>query len=188
MHISSGGSLSHASMVYRLLRTPLCSCYIFISRNAGRCSGEEGRGHWKYLGEGARVHSQEGTYKSGVYKEMSSILADHSIAPAYMSADAGGGGKLRGSYPMSTAVQRSPNKLWRSNCIFNLWYKYCQPLFYPVPHYDTTSTLVYESGSTARWTSDESRRSNDYCLPVSSVLKKNASVLSATWTYLLEHC
>ncbi len=30
--------------------------------------------HWKYLGEGARVHSQEGTYKSGGYKEMSSII------------------------------------------------------------------------------------------------------------------
>jgi hypothetical protein len=31
----------------------------------------------------------------------------------------GGGGA--GSQPMSTAVHRSPIKLWRSNSIFNLW-------------------------------------------------------------------
>jgi hypothetical protein len=43
------------------------------------------------------------------------------IAPSYMSPKAGGGGELRGCQPMSTAVHRSLNKLWRSNCIFNLW-------------------------------------------------------------------
>jgi hypothetical protein len=31
-----------------------------------------------------------------------------------------GGGGCGGSQPMSTAVHRSPNKLWRSNSIFNL--------------------------------------------------------------------
>ncbi len=33
----------------------------------------------------------------------------------------GGRGGVAGSQPMSTAVQKSPNKLWRSNSIFNLW-------------------------------------------------------------------
>ncbi len=33
----------------------------------------------------------------------------------------GGRGGLAGSQPMSTAVHRSPNKLWRSNSVFNLW-------------------------------------------------------------------
>jgi hypothetical protein len=32
-----------------------------------------------------------------------------------------GEGGVAGSQPMSTAVHRSPNKLWRSNSIFNLW-------------------------------------------------------------------
>jgi hypothetical protein len=38
------------------------------------------------------------------YKEMSSILG------------------IGGSQPMSTAVHRSPSKLWRSNSKFNLWF------------------------------------------------------------------
>ncbi len=42
------------------------------------------------------------------------------IAPSYMSQNAGGGG-VAGSQLMSTAVHRSPNKLWRSNSIFKLW-------------------------------------------------------------------
>ncbi len=33
----------------------------------------------------------------------------------------GRGGGVAGSQPISTAVHRSPNKLWRSNSIFNLW-------------------------------------------------------------------
>ncbi len=33
----------------------------------------------------------------------------------------GGKGGVAGPQPMSTAVHRSPNKLWRSNSIFNLW-------------------------------------------------------------------
>jgi hypothetical protein len=33
-----------------------------------------------------------------------------------------GGGGVAGSQPMSTAVHRSPNKLWSSNSIFNLWF------------------------------------------------------------------
>jgi hypothetical protein len=42
------------------------------------------------------------------------------IAPSYMSPNAGGGG-VAGSQPMSAAVHRSQNKLWRSNYIFNLF-------------------------------------------------------------------
>ncbi len=40
------------------------------------------------------------------------------IAPSYMSPNAGWGWR---SQPMSTSAHRSPNKLWRSNSIFNLW-------------------------------------------------------------------
>jgi hypothetical protein len=51
---------------------------------------------------------------------MSSILADH-IAPLYMRPNAGGGvGGVVYSQPRITAVHRSPNKLWRSNSIFNI--------------------------------------------------------------------
>ncbi len=39
------------------------------------------------------------------------------MAPSYMSPNAGRGNW--GSQPMNTAVHRSPNKLWRSNSIFN---------------------------------------------------------------------
>ncbi len=49
---------------------------------------------------------------------MSSILADQ------QRPRIGGqmrGGRLRGSQPRSAAVHRSPNKLWSSNSIFNLW-------------------------------------------------------------------
>jgi hypothetical protein len=34
-----------------------------------------------------------------------------------------GEGGVAGSQPMSTAVHRSPNKLWRSNSIFDLWHR-----------------------------------------------------------------
>jgi hypothetical protein len=37
------------------------------------------------------------------------------------NAGGGGGGGMAGSQPTITAVHRSPNKLWRSNSIFNLW-------------------------------------------------------------------
>jgi hypothetical protein len=42
------------------------------------------------------------------------------IAPLYMSPNKGGGGSC-GVSANETAVHRSPNKLWRSNSIFNLW-------------------------------------------------------------------
>jgi hypothetical protein len=38
-----------------------------------------------------------------------------------MSPNAGGEGGVAGSQLMSRTVHRSPNKLWRSNSIFNLW-------------------------------------------------------------------
>ncbi len=52
---------------------------------------------------------------------MSSILADQQRP--HMSANAGGGGGVAGSQPMSTAVHRSRNKLWRSNSIFDLCFE-----------------------------------------------------------------
>jgi hypothetical protein len=39
-----------------------------------------------------------------------------------MSPNCGGRGRVAGSQPMNTAVYRCPNKLWRSNSIFNLPY------------------------------------------------------------------
>jgi hypothetical protein len=47
------------------------------------------------------------------------------IAPSHFSPNAGGGGRggVAGSQPMSTAVHSSPNKLWRSNSILNLWFR-----------------------------------------------------------------
>ncbi len=41
--------------------------------------------------------------------------------------ECGGSGGVAGSQPMSTAVHRSPNKLWRSNSIFNLWVRANSP-------------------------------------------------------------
>ena len=50
---------------------------------------------------------------------MSSILAEQE-APSYMRPNAGGRKGVAGSQPMSSAVHRSPNKLWRSHSMFNL--------------------------------------------------------------------
>jgi hypothetical protein len=55
---------------------------------------------------------------AGGYKEISSILADRPIAPIVYEPKCGGGVGC-GSQPMSTAVHKSLNKLWRSNS--NLW-------------------------------------------------------------------
>ncbi len=38
-----------------------------------------------------------------------------------MNPNPGGGGVSCGSQPMSIDVHKSPNELWRSNTIFNLW-------------------------------------------------------------------
>jgi hypothetical protein len=67
----------------------------------------------------------DSVFSAGGYKEMSSILADHCAlvyAPKF-----GGKGRVAGTQPMSTAVQRSPNKLWRSNSIFNLRFRELKP-------------------------------------------------------------
>jgi len=61
-------------------------------------------------------------YRIMSYKDMSSILAEP-IAPSYMSPDEGEGG-VAGPQPMSTPVHKGPNKLWKSNSIFNLCTEY----------------------------------------------------------------
>ncbi len=44
------------------------------------------------------------------------------IAPSYMSSNTRGGGELRSLRQLvQLSVHRSPNKLWRSTSIFNLW-------------------------------------------------------------------
>ncbi len=50
------------------------------------------------------------------YKEMS-LLTNSALV---YEPNCGGRGRVAGSQPMSTAVHRSPNKLWRSNSSFNL--------------------------------------------------------------------
>jgi hypothetical protein len=51
-----------------------------------------------------------------------------------MSPNAGGGGGVVGSQPMSKAVHRSPNKLWRSNSIFN--HIYVVDIYLPFAYFD----------------------------------------------------
>jgi hypothetical protein len=65
------------------------------------------------------------------------------IAPSYMSPNAGGvgGGGIVGSQPMSTAVHRSPNKLWRSNSIF----KWCGSGPDPAFHLDSDPTFYFDA-------------------------------------------
>jgi hypothetical protein len=50
-----------------------------------------------------------------------SVITVIQFMPSYMSPNAWGGEVVAGSQPMSTAVQWSPNKLWRSRSIFNRW-------------------------------------------------------------------
>jgi hypothetical protein len=50
----------------------------------------------------------------------SALVVTSALYRTYMSPNAGGGGGVVGSPPMSTAVHWSPNKLWRSNSICNL--------------------------------------------------------------------
>ncbi len=57
---------------------------------------------------------------TGGYKEMS-ILAYQKRPRIWAQMRGEGGGGVAGSQPMSTPVHRSPNKLWRTNSIFNLW-------------------------------------------------------------------
>ncbi len=53
------------------------------------------------------------------YKEISSISADQNRHNIWAQMRWEGG--VEGSQPMRTAVDRRPNKLWRSDSIFNLW-------------------------------------------------------------------
>ncbi len=66
---------------------------------------------------------------------MSSILADQ-YRPSYMSPNARGGGVCRVSANENSCAHHvtwSPNKLWRSNSIFNLWSVPSRPPPHPLP-------------------------------------------------------
>ncbi len=64
-------------------------------------------------------------WPAGLCKSGDVVYIGWPISPSYMSPNAGGGGELRGSQPVSTAVYRSPNIHWRSDSIFNLWCTRC---------------------------------------------------------------
>ncbi len=61
-------------------------------------------------------------YSRGLQRDV--VYLGWPIAPLVFGpkCGGGGGGGVARSQPMTTAVHRSPNKLWRSNCIFNLWF------------------------------------------------------------------
>ncbi len=62
---------------------------------------------------------RNGRVQAGLQREV--VYLGWPIAPSYMSPIAGERGGVAGSQPKWTAVHRSPNKLWRSNFIFNEW-------------------------------------------------------------------
>jgi hypothetical protein len=82
-------------------------------KNKGTVTKERGRQSRR------NYRTEETAAQAGCYREMSSILADH--CSLVNEPNCGGRGGVAGSQPMSTAVHRSPNKLWRSNSIFNPW-------------------------------------------------------------------
>ncbi len=57
-------------------------------------------------------------YSRGLQRDV--VYLGWPIAPSCTSPNAGGGGAVAGSQPMSTPVNRSPNRLWGYNSIFNL--------------------------------------------------------------------
>ncbi len=81
---------------------------------------------WTQLNLDSEGRAFDGTFTpGGGYKEMSSIVADQPIAPSYTSPNAGGrgvgvAGVPANEYSCAHHVTWSPNKLWRSNSIFNL--------------------------------------------------------------------
>ncbi len=56
-------------------------------------------------------------------------LSQSTNSPLVYEPECGGRGGVAGSQPMSTAVHRSPNELWCSNFIINLWVKILKTYF-----------------------------------------------------------
>ncbi len=82
----------------------------------------------------------------------------------------GGRVGLLGSQPMSTAVHRSPNKLWRSNSIFNLWW------------YRTVYRISsYQRFKELRSQSDTSRQINVVFVSNFTVLTSHRYLLNFLW-------
>ncbi len=66
------------------------------------------------------------SFQAGGHKEMSSTVSCWPIAPSYMWAQMRGeegGSCWVSAKEFSCCVHRSPNKLWRSNSIFQLWFQ-----------------------------------------------------------------
>jgi hypothetical protein len=60
-----------------------------------------------------------------------------------LSPNAGGRGEFQGLSLMSTAVQRSPNKLWISNSIFNLWVLLMRSTVLQLVEYACTDSVLF---------------------------------------------
>jgi hypothetical protein len=85
------------------------------------------------------------TYRQGVTKRCR--LSWLTSSALVYEPKCGGRGRVAGSQPMSTAVHRSPNKLWRSNSIFNL----CLPakkysFFCIAKHVCVMTEYIYHAG------------------------------------------
>jgi hypothetical protein len=89
---------------------------------AGACWAFRVLGHIDAFYEDCQFFGIRNDLLRGLHRDV--VYLGGPIAPSYMSPNAGGRGGVAGSKPMTTAVHRSQNKLWRSNCIFYLWI-YC---------------------------------------------------------------
>ncbi len=74
-----------------------------------------------YVGEiKTDMVTQQYFYTRGLQRDVIYIGWPETNSTLVYEPKCGGRGRVAGSQPMSTAVHRSPNKLWRSNSIFNL--------------------------------------------------------------------
>ncbi len=111
----------------------------------------------------------------GLQRDVVSWLTNSASYIYESNPNAGGWGGVAGSQPMTTAVHRSPNKLWRSNSIFNLWLPYSLP---PSQHSNRIATILLSLSLSffslcrryrlvfARWRDDGAlQRISHLCIP-----------------------
>jgi hypothetical protein len=94
------------------------------------------------------MHSTLGS--TGGYKEISSISADQKRSRIWvpMRGDWGGCGISSNEYSCAHHLTWSPNKLWRSTSIFNLWftsshYRYPFTSFSPTMHHNYLQKYLF---------------------------------------------